>query len=495
MPQQDETQGGYGFIPYGKGRKDPSQSNAYDAIQAVNQGMLNGQPADLTLADYLGALEQRAGQPYANKVALELQNVAPQLSRDILSAKATEGLRKEFRARVELARNGQLPPDLLPGGGQQEAPQQQPQQGQAPSPVATMQPQGGAQQTPASQQLNSNTPGEARGAAADVGQRSPQSMAAQAPGSGVTPPDYGGQTQGSLPPTPAIATYQQGLQTQQAEGRAKVAQAGVQQTQAGNQSQILQAVQMLQQNGLPVPGEWRALSEGREVGAEPTSTQLSENQKNRDAELAQANARASNAKTDPLVRQFLMENYKQGQKDISGADATLDKLGQMDRILEQAETALTGGEVSTGAIAGGKIGKFVQKFTNEAGVNVLEQAFGTEWSQAVDQLRGLGAMSDRDSAAIARTTGEFDKDDKFNLQDIKRRRALMKDVLGRMKRQRDVAVQNRDAVIREAGFEGTIQGSAGRDDAPSGEPTAPPGKPTPEEAAAELARRRASNAR
>lgn len=187
---------------------------------------------------------------------------------------------------------------------------------------------------------------------------------------------------------------------------------------------------------------------------------------------------------DPFQRQILVDTYKQGGKDIDAAQASIDTLSQIDSQLERAEQVLAAGGVDTGAIAGGAVGSRVQRLTNEENLNVVEQAFGAEFLQAVQSMRGLGQLSDRDAQALTRTTGGIDKDEKFNLADLRRRRSELRKILARKAQERDIAVRNREAVLKEGGYSGVIQTKGRAPEAPTGVEVPAAGAPeVPEQSA------------
>src|SRR3990167_2734734 len=170
---------------------------------------------------------------------------------------------------------------------------------------------------------------------------------------------------------------------------------------------------------------------------------------------------------DLFQRQILRDTFKEAGKEIEGAQSGVDMLSQIDATLERAEKVLASGGARTGAIAGSTLGAAQQRLTNEENVNTLEQTFGNPVLQGVQNMRGLGQLSDRDAQALGRTTGGLNKDEKFNLSDIRRRRAVLQQVITRKSQERDLAVQNREAVIRESGYQGVLQ-TKGRESLPTG---------------------------
>lgn len=186
---------------------------------------------------------------------------------------------------------------------------------------------------------------------------------------------------------------------------------------------------------------------------------------------------------DPAQRQVVLADYRDNLKQLQTIGDSQASLADMDRILENAEKVLKGNKVGTGAI---------QKYTPDAlrtnpeALNALQQAFGTEWFQAVQNMRGLGHLSDREGLVIGQTTGGLDKEESFNLKDIQARRRLLKTFMARKKSQKAVAETEINNLRRLA--ELPERGFAGSSDAPAETPTKP--GITPEQAAAELARRR-----
>lgn len=195
-------------------------------------------------------------------------------------------------------------------------------------------------------------------------------------------------------------------------------------------------------------------------------------------EKVKGDTSAANKQESILQRQVLFEAYKQGNKDIESAENSLMNLSQIDQTLAAAEKVIEDGKARTGFIAGRNVPLAAQKVFNEQELNVLEQAFGNQFVQSVESLRGLGQMSDKDAAALQQTIGSVTKDEAFNLSDLKRRRAILNQTLVTKREQRRIAVSNRENIADKAGLGDVLEtkGTANVE-APASGPK-PKGKPT-----------------
>lgn len=195
----------------------------------------------------------------------------------------------------------------------------------------------------------------------------------------------------------------------------------------------------------------------------PGFTTDEEFMKNREAEAElQRKIRLENAKakddpkTDPFKRQIALDAYKQGGKDIEAANATIDSLGQLKTSLSRAKKLVGEGTVSTGRAVGSAPVTFARKFlpgtASEDDINTVEKAFGDEWVQTVQTFVGKGALSDREGAALLKTTGGMTKGEGFNAQDLQDRIDLLTNIIERKEMERGIATRNRERIAEEAGL-------------------------------------------
>lgn len=173
--------------------------------------------------------------------------------------------------------------------------------------------------------------------------------------------------------------------------------------------------------------------------------------------LAQKIASGKGPISDPLTRQIALQGFKDAGEIIEKNDAVLSDLDLSETMLRDAERILEERRTNTGRFAGSAPGQLIQSILNEADMNTLQQAFGQQWITAVQGMRGLGPLSDREGAAILTTVGGMDKDDAFNLRDIRRRLAKIGTVREAKAVERDLAKQTRDGIARRAGMDGIIQ--------------------------------------
>lgn len=391
------------------------RANAEQLREIANRDMLRGQDAGQSVQTYLQSLAQRTSPDYAGRVLQELQNYSPSLARDV--GQTTPSLREQYLQRLQAG---------MGGAGAPAAPQ---------APGAPQ----GTGQTPATQQLNSNTPGQQRGAAIP-GQRGPESMAAQRPGSGV-----GTQPQAAAPvqnPNRAFEQYRTGMERDISQAGAQQQQAVVQQGQAQNQQAILQAVQAAMQAGLQVPPEWQALAEGRQVAPETTSTQLGESERRRafDREQAQFQepvvpvlgdqgniyARRSDAVGQQIGSAAEVSSVDRVQKRKLADEQ--EQFRRLNALLDQTEELINQQELSPAGVTGDirgfmqRAGGMASEWLGNAGQGdldpsarkILEQAKQADPTRAADSFNQLKTAMSFNLARL------MDPGGRLSDQDVKR---------------------------------------------------------------------------
>lgn len=158
-------------------------------------------------------------------------------------------------------------------------------------------------------------------------------------------------------------------------------------------------------------------------------------------------------KLDPLERQAAMADFKAAQETLDKVDLSLDNKQTLRQSLLDAQRVLEAQVAQSGVIAGSKLGQLVQRLgaTDETSVNVLQQAFSNQWVEAVQGMRGLGALSDQEGKALSSTTGGLDKSVEFNLRDLRKRIAVLDSQIKRSTREREVATATVKGIRKRAG--------------------------------------------
>lgn len=158
--------------------------------------------------------------------------------------------------------------------------------------------------------------------------------------------------------------------------------------------------------------------------------------------------------TDPFTRAAALEELKRSDKVIGDNDTAVDTFERLYDSLGAAEKLLASGKVKTGVVSGGLLGKPIQKFIgDEADVNVVEQAFGNQWIGTIQSVKGLmGQLSNQEGTSLERVTGGFDKDDKFNLQDIRNRMREIEKISKRKLDERNRSAKSRTSLQGMAGI-------------------------------------------
>lgn len=180
---------------------------------------------------------------------------------------------------------------------------------------------------------------------------------------------------------------------------------------------------------------------------------------------------------DPLERQAAMAELKDAQKGFEDRDVAIDSLNGLKSTLTAAKDVLERGMAQTGVVRGSKMGALVQRIgaSDEQAVNALQQAFASEWLQSVQQMRGVNRdLNQNEGAQLEKLTGGMDKSIKFNLDDLKRRIALVDVQVRRANRNREIAAKTRDGVLKRAGLSRVIPSEAPREEPAPTEPQASP---------------------
>lgn len=145
------------------------------------------------------------------------------------------------------------------------------------------------------------------------------------------------------------------------------------------------------------------------------------------AELS-AKLPAPKAPYDPLERSVLTAKYKEAQEEFAGIDQQITGKKRVLSIFKDAERVLREAKAKTGLVAGSSLGQVIQRLGvigDETSVNILQQAFGEQFLEAMQSADFKGSFSEKEGDRIEKTTGDLSKSLEFNQRDLRMRNAIL----------------------------------------------------------------------
>ena len=152
---------------------------------------------------------------------------------------------------------------------------------------------------------------------------------------------------------------------------------------------------------------------------------------------------------DPLERSVLSAKYTKFQEELPKIDEKLTNKKRLLSIFKDAEKVLREARAKTGILKGSSLGQIVQRLNimgDETSANILQQAFGEQFTQAMQSADYKGNFSETEGERVAKTTADFNKSPEFNLKDLRTRNSILEAQIRQHENERKAASKSMRAI-------------------------------------------------